>query len=242
MFLNFVTERVAEALYAKFTLPPDEQKLDKNGKRLTINFAKARPCDEPQLERIADGARRTLRVDAVLSVDETVIRATLGNGRSEAILSCRRDEGAGERREMAEGEAAQSEGGASDAEPHSTGDANGGPRVQWIVSFSSVTAAVSAREVLNAQSDAPQQIGPATYIETPVLGDEELDELIAKAKDAEEAESRVAALALAEKDESAEMATATENGSVRPTGDGAPPHQPRLQSEEEQKQEVEELE
>ena len=45
-----VTERVAEALYAKFTLPPDEQKLDKNGKRLTINFAKARPCDEPQLE------------------------------------------------------------------------------------------------------------------------------------------------------------------------------------------------
>ena len=45
----------------------------------------------------------------------------------------------------------------------------------------------SAREVLNAQSDAPQQIGPATHIETPVLGDEELDELIAKAKDAEEA-------------------------------------------------------
>ena len=90
---------------------------------------------------------------------------------------------------------------------------------------------------LNAQSDA-QQIGPATYIETPLLGDEELDELIAKAKDAEEAESAWQPLR-SQKDESAEMATATENGSVRPTGDGAPPHQPRLQSEEEQKQEEE---
>ena len=41
---------------AKFTMN-EESGPELNGKRLTVNFAKARPCTEDQLQRLEEGAR-----------------------------------------------------------------------------------------------------------------------------------------------------------------------------------------
>uniref|UniRef100_A0A7S4BLX7 RRM domain-containing protein n=2 Tax=Chrysotila carterae TaxID=13221 RepID=A0A7S4BLX7_CHRCT len=62
-FINFHDTNVAQALLAKFT-SSEEAAPVVGGKRLTVAFAKARPCSEEQNKRIAEGARRKISVAA----------------------------------------------------------------------------------------------------------------------------------------------------------------------------------
>ena len=83
-FLNLCEEKVAVALHAMFTETPGAAPAV-GGKRLTVNFAKARPCTDDQLKRIYDeGARRTLRVWLPRRHSLAWLRSSLGAAREEA--------------------------------------------------------------------------------------------------------------------------------------------------------------
>jgi len=60
-FINFCDTGAARALQAKFGGSEDAG-LEIGGKRLTVNFARARPCKDEQLKQVAEGARRKLKV------------------------------------------------------------------------------------------------------------------------------------------------------------------------------------
>jgi len=187
-----------------------------HGKRLTVNFAKARPCDEAQIMRIIDGARRTLRIVAPSSMDELKLRAALGPGRSESIVYC-------EPVPLADGESlddavvpreavatvaaateaaatepaatealatkvAETKAAVSAASASAEGGNEGSVGAQaFVMSFSSVTAAISAKGVLEILSshqeheDAAVSVGTVSFVVNEVLSEEELDALIAAA-------------------------------------------------------------
>ena len=85
-FINLCNEEVAQALHAKFTTENGANAPEIHGKRLTVNFAKARPCADEQLNLIANGARRRLRilVPEGYGVDE--FKAAMGT-KSESVLA-----------------------------------------------------------------------------------------------------------------------------------------------------------
>ena len=85
-FLNFTTDEVAAALYAKFALL-SQGTLELHGKALTVNYAKARPCTEDHLSKIETGARRKLRLLAPASLTPSEARKAPGI-KGESILGC----------------------------------------------------------------------------------------------------------------------------------------------------------
>ena len=191
-FLNFCNEDVAAALYAKFKLTHDATPPEINGKHLTVNFAKARPCDEAQLARITDGARRTLRIVTPAHMDEDTLRSALGTGRAESIVhfeSVPLAQGEGgaqaQRGQALAAESAAAEAADSAADAASTV----GSSLAFVMSFSSVTAAISAKAALESLGGHPGPDGVVTvavdavsYVVTPVLSDNELAALIAAAE------------------------------------------------------------
>ena len=195
-FLNFCTADVAAALHAKFKLTQDAAPPEIHGKHLTVNFAKARPCDEAQLSRITDGARRTLRIVTPAHMDEDKLRSALGTGRAESIVHCESvplTQGEGGQAVAVEAaaaaEVAPAAADAADA-ANGAGDAasTAGSSLAFVMSFSSVTAAISAKAALESLSVVPGpggvalEVGTVSYVVTPVLSDEELAALIADAE------------------------------------------------------------
>jgi len=150
-FINFHREEVARALVAKYTAS-EEAAPHVGGKRLTVNFAKARPCSDEQLKRITDGARRKLRLTATAGTAEETLRSLLGH-KEEMLLSLKLQPPV----ESMAGEAADSP-------------------VIADLAFTSVAAAISAKAALTQTTEGQQPpiVVSAEFILEPVAALEDL--------------------------------------------------------------------
>ena len=198
-FINLCNEEVAQALHAKFTTENGANAPEIHGKRLTVNFAKARPCADEQLNLIANGARRRLRilVPEGYGVDE--FKAAMGT-KSESVLAVA-DEGLTPEDEelllstkmaaaAVEAEAPAAAPASEDADA-AEGGVSGAPAAAkpsaepathaLVASFSSVTAAIAAK------ADLDKVACLVSYVANTVLSEEELEALLEAAKEAEEA-------------------------------------------------------
>uniref|UniRef100_A0A7S0LF26 RRM domain-containing protein n=1 Tax=Coccolithus braarudii TaxID=221442 RepID=A0A7S0LF26_9EUKA len=164
-FVNFNDQHVAEALVAKYTSSESAAPV-LNGKRLTVNFAKARPCKEEQLVAVSQGARRKLQVVAAAGTDEDELRGRLGHKAESLILSVV---------EPAEDATGAGGAGETDAEP---------AELRIRMEFSNISAAIHAKEIL--LSEGQPEVLRAEYILEPVLSELELQALlpVAEASDA----------------------------------------------------------
>jgi hypothetical protein len=209
-FLNFLTEQVAEAVHGKLTTlaeaPPEVR-----GKALTVNYAKARPCTEGHLDKIVSGgARRKLRVIAPAALTAQQVRATFG-GKSESILACDDEElseaerlkavaAAAEAKARmaakAKAESAESESAVASASAVDGGDSADEVPSSWhalTVAFSSITAAMSAKEMLEGLRGALAPASVAYVSSSAELTHEQVAAVIAEAAAAEAAKAETAA-------------------------------------------------
>lgn len=146
-FINFFSEETAVAILDRFggseaTLPT------LHGHRITMNFAKARPCSDEQLARYRQGARRSLQLVHRRETTHEAILAAIGH-RAEMVLRIEEEpgwaeaeEGGGERAE-AGGDSAGGGGRAGARQVEET--------VVTRVDFSSVGAACAAHDILERE-------------------------------------------------------------------------------------------
>ncbi|KAL3896386.1 MAG: hypothetical protein SGPRY_013285 [Prymnesium sp.] len=150
-FINFADETVARALQAKFT-ENEEASPEINGKKLTINFAKARPRISEESEQILQGARRKLRVETPTYVED--LPCVDAETAPAPPLSPPAEEGA-------------------DAAPVARPAATH----KLLLSFSSVAVAISVKAALEALT-GELTVSGIDYIVDPVASEEEIAALL----------------------------------------------------------------
>jgi len=174
-FINFADEAVARALQAKFTQSEDAAP-EINGKKLNINFAKARPRVSEEGEQIAQGARRKLRVRLPANITIDQLKEHLGH---KAEMLTHAEDLPCEESEVAPAPAAappaadppEAEGveGAAPATP-----VERPPATHKInLSFSSVAMAISVKESLEALT-GELTVSGVEFIVEPVASAEEI--------------------------------------------------------------------
>ena len=228
-FINLIDEEVAQALHAKFTTNDGEEAPELRGKKLTVNFAKARPCTDEQIALIANGARRRLRIvarpgfgaeqlkiavgskaESVLEIEEKPLAKDEENAGANAPAAAPSEAAGAPAAEDANGTDAAAEGENGSTEAGENGGAAASPTHALEVSFSSVTAAIAAKADLE-KSTMPA-VCTVVYIMNSVLSDEELKALIEAAQEAEVAASLLREAEAKEKEEENLAMSATMEG------------------------------
>jgi hypothetical protein len=142
-FINFFSEDSAVAILARFgaseaTLPT------LHGHRITMNFAKARPCSDELMARYRQGARRSLRLVHGRETPGEAILGAIGH-RAEMVLRVEEEPDWAEADGRAEGGHDTAAGGGVAAGRRAEGT------VVTRIDFSSVGAACAAHEILERE-------------------------------------------------------------------------------------------
>jgi len=159
---------IARALQAKYTAS-SEVALEVEGKRLTVNFARARACTEDQLKRVAEGARRKLRVRLPESISAEQLIQMLGHKAEQLVDSSSLP--------LTEAEMSQS---LSEAEGKEAADSSSPPPPATHalrLDFSSVSAAIAVKGSLEALTGASAVSGVEFVVE-PVMSPEEIQAML----------------------------------------------------------------
>tara|TARA_B100000513_G_scaffold186064_1_gene107583 strand:- start:453 stop:2438 length:1986 start_codon:yes stop_codon:yes gene_type:complete len=173
-FVNFHDERVAHALLARFTASEEAAPMV-GEKKLTVNFAKARPCSAQQLKRITDGARRKILVRFPKAKTSEEVLEVLGH-KTELLVH----------HEML---------GTTPAEPAADGaadteaEAPSGEECTVRLEFCSVSAAIAAKFSLEAIEGDHAVLGVEFLVEPTSITEEELSAIKLPADGAAEAPS-----------------------------------------------------
>jgi len=165
-FINFCDTGAARALQAKFGGSEDAG-LEIGGKRLTVNFARARPCKDEQLKQVAEGARRKLKVFLPEHISSEQLIGMLGHKAEQLVDSASvpmtEAEASRTRAEMAGEEDGES--------PPPT------PTHAVRLDFSSLSTAIAVKGSLEALGGSSAVSGVDFVIE-PVMAPEEIQALL----------------------------------------------------------------